>query len=222
MKAFFALPASLAGFVLTQAATAAAAAAAAAPPSIYVFATPSQPAAAAVTDALHVLGYSRADAPHLAAASASAGWKREDRDLAGLPGRRGDSTYAILSPAGTEYMNISRLDAGAKFILPTRAGAGAASCQRGRDERAHTRSWFGAGAGRPEPTSYSSSLSSDDADAEDAVRGFFATADVSQQLLELDIGTPRPDMRALTWESLCEFLGLGYSVVERLKLWRLP
>ncbi|KAI1816669.1 hypothetical protein GGS20DRAFT_170726 [Poronia punctata] len=39
------------------------------------------------------------------------------------------------------------------------------------------------------------------------------------QLLVLDVGS---DARAHTWVTLCEFLGLGYSVVERLKLWRFP
>ncbi|RCI16433.1 hypothetical protein L249_2299 [Ophiocordyceps polyrhachis-furcata BCC 54312] len=55
----------------------------------------------------------------------------------------------------------------------------------------------------------------------DDVRRFF---DVNHphQLLELFVGTTVPAEQAENWVTLCRFLGLGYSVVERLKLWYFP
>ncbi|KAI1342170.1 hypothetical protein F5Y15DRAFT_333638 [Xylariaceae sp. FL0016] len=182
MKTSLLLPASMAALTTTVLGYASAAS-----PSIYVL-MPSRPAATAVTDVLHTLGYSRSESP----------------SLDGLAHPRAD-TYAVLAP-GTEYMNISRTDPGAKFILPVEPAS-----------HARSGSWL-LSSPKPDPAGR-------DADGEyaDAVRGFFAANDVSrQQLLELDVRAPRPDMQAQTWENLCDFLGLGYSVVERFKLWRFP
>ncbi|KAI0835378.1 hypothetical protein F5Y06DRAFT_139330 [Hypoxylon sp. FL0890] len=43
-----------------------------------------------------------------------------------------------------------------------------------------------------------------------------------QGLLELDVLTLEAGAQAENWVALCEFLGMGYSVVERLGLWHFP
>ncbi|PHH76641.1 hypothetical protein CDD80_1355 [Ophiocordyceps camponoti-rufipedis] len=43
-----------------------------------------------------------------------------------------------------------------------------------------------------------------------------------RQLLELDVGRRASAEQAENWVRLCRFLGLGYSTVERMKLWYFP
>ncbi|KAI1135088.1 hypothetical protein F5Y05DRAFT_181885 [Hypoxylon sp. FL0543] len=43
-----------------------------------------------------------------------------------------------------------------------------------------------------------------------------------QGLLELDVLALEAGAQAENWVALCEFLGMGYSVVERLGLWHFP
>ncbi|KAI1422223.1 hypothetical protein F5Y12DRAFT_644959 [Xylaria sp. FL1777] len=115
------------------------------------------------------------------------------------------STYAILQ-LGTAYQNISRDNPEARFILPSFA--------------ADSHSWLGLFS--PEQR-VGKDLLSDDADS---IRAFFADREGAgrgaSQLLELDISAYDSHIQAQTWVTLCDFLGLGYSVVERLKLWRFP
>ncbi|KAI5867300.1 hypothetical protein GGS23DRAFT_592626 [Durotheca rogersii] len=54
------------------------------------------------------------------------------------------------------------------------------------------------------------------------VRSFFARESRSRQLLELDVLALERAAQADNWVALCDYLGLGYSVVERLGLWRFP
>ncbi|PFH58553.1 hypothetical protein XA68_13531 [Ophiocordyceps unilateralis] len=53
------------------------------------------------------------------------------------------------------------------------------------------------------------------------VRHFFARGRQAQ-LLELDVGRRLSVEQAENWVMLCRFLGLGYSMVERMKLWYFP
>ncbi|RDA82507.1 hypothetical protein CP532_3176 [Ophiocordyceps camponoti-leonardi (nom. inval.)] len=57
---------------------------------------------------------------------------------------------------------------------------------------------------------------------DDDIRRFFSANDNPDRLLELFVGRRVPADQAENWVTLCRFLGLGYSVVERLKLWYFP
>ncbi|KAI1308837.1 hypothetical protein F5Y03DRAFT_83586 [Xylaria venustula] len=123
----------------------------------------------------------------------------------GVPGLDLDHTaYTILQP-GTAYRNISRDNPAARFILPNVAA--------GSD------SWLGLFSqeqqGHKGVQSDADSIRTFFADMEDAGRG-------ASQFLELDISAHDSHAQAQTWVTLCDFLGLGYSVVERLRLWRFP
>ncbi|KAI1347957.1 hypothetical protein F5Y01DRAFT_230981 [Xylaria sp. FL0043] len=116
------------------------------------------------------------------------------------------SAYTILQP-GTAYRNISRDNPGARFILPNLATA-------------DSQSWLGSFS---QEQRAGKELRSEDVDS---IRAFFADMKGSgsgvSQLLELDVSAYDSHTQGQTWVALCDFLGLGYSVVERLKLWRFP
>ncbi|KAJ2993931.1 hypothetical protein NUW58_g1692 [Xylaria curta] len=112
-------------------------------------------------------------------------------------------TYTILAP-GAAYKNISRADPSAKFILPI--------------TRSTVSSWFGL-----LQTQIGQELQSDE--YTDSIRAFFAdktSSDGKPRLFELDVFPAESHTQAETWVALCDFLGLGYSIVERLKLWQFP
>lgn len=112
-------------------------------------------------------------------------------------------TYTILPP-GSAYKNISRADPSAKFILPI--------------TRSRASTWYGFFQ-----TQIGQELESDE--YTDSIRAFFADKTLSDgkpRLFELDVFPPESHAQAETWVALCDFLGLGYSIVERLKLWRFP
>ncbi|KAI1749718.1 hypothetical protein F4782DRAFT_292597 [Xylaria castorea] len=167
------------------------------PPSVYIL-MPSNPALTAVSSALNTLGYSYSEA------TASS-------DFGLDPG----STYAVLEPGTVSYQNISRDNPSARFILPATKAAAAAD--------GSSNSWVGAFFHGQRQLA--DSLGSDGADS---IRAFFAEMDDAasgrdaSQLLELDVFAHGSHAQAQTWVALCDFLGLGYSVVERLKLWRFP
>jgi hypothetical protein len=112
-------------------------------------------------------------------------------------------TYTILPP-GAAYKNIARADPNARFILPM--------------TRSTVSSWFGF-----LQTQIGQEFQSDE--YIDSIRAFFANETFSNgkaRLLELDVFPPESHAQAETWVALCDFVGLGYSIVERLKLWRFP
>ncbi|KAI5920292.1 hypothetical protein F4810DRAFT_439502 [Camillea tinctor] len=161
--------------------------------------------AASVRPSIYVLMPNQESTSAVAEALSTLGYSRtEDTPYLGDYTAAGSdpNTYAVLTP-GTEYKNISQRNPEAKFILPV-GGASFRAQQPWllktvfRDER-------------PASDEYAES-----------VRDFFSQTAASQQLLELDVHAPKSAMQAQTWVTLCDFLGLGYSVVERLKLWRFP
>ncbi|KAI0456719.1 hypothetical protein F5B21DRAFT_466514 [Xylaria acuta] len=166
------------------------------PPSVYIL-MPSNPALTAVSSALNTLGYSYAEST-VSSSSSSSG-------ALGLD----PSTYAVLEAGTVSYQNISRDNPSARFILPaTKAADGSLS------------SWLGAFF---QERQVAEDLRSDSADS---IRAFFAEMEEAglgaSQLLELDVFAHGSHDQAQTWVALCDFLGLGYSVVERLRLWRFP
>ncbi|KAI1736656.1 hypothetical protein F4680DRAFT_451745 [Xylaria scruposa] len=163
-------------------------------PSVYILMPSSNPALTAVSSALNTLGYSYSEPTG------------GSSDLGLNP-----STYAVLEPGTVSYQNISRDNPSARFILPaaaTKAAEGSSS------------SWLGALFPERQPAE---NLRPDSADS---IRAFFAemedTGRDASQLLELDVFAHGSHAQAQTWVALCDFLGLGYSVVERLKLWQFP
>ncbi|KAK5627115.1 hypothetical protein RRF57_002830 [Xylaria bambusicola] len=123
----------------------------------------------------------------------------------GVDLRTDPAAYTIISQ-GTAYKNISRENPETRFILPTFA--------------ADSQSWL-ALFSQERPAE--KDVRSDDVDS---IRAFFANTEGAStgasQLLELDVFSYDSHTQAQTWVTLCDFLGLGYSVVERLKLWRFP
>ncbi|KAK2607015.1 hypothetical protein N8I77_005727 [Diaporthe amygdali] len=56
----------------------------------------------------------------------------------------------------------------------------------------------------------------------ESVQAFFSQAKNSHRLLELDVYASGQGVEQDKWIDLCSFLGLGYSMVERQKLWYFP
>ncbi|KAI1109362.1 hypothetical protein F5Y14DRAFT_432769 [Nemania sp. NC0429] len=171
------------------------------PPSVYVL-MPNNPTLRALSSALHILGFSGSELDVSLSASSSSSGGSAAPDI----GQKQSLTYTILPP-GTTYQNISRADPSARFILPiTRSTASS--------------SWFGGFF--QSPLLGHESQSDEDTDS---IRAFFADkafSDGKPRLFELDVFPTESHAQAETWVALCDFLGLGYSIVERLKLWRFP
>ncbi|KAI8959095.1 hypothetical protein F5Y11DRAFT_334126 [Daldinia sp. FL1419] len=55
-----------------------------------------------------------------------------------------------------------------------------------------------------------------------SARDFFSEQKRSSKFLELDVLALKTSSQAENWVQLCDFLGMGYSVVERLGLWHFP
>ncbi|KAI0100115.1 hypothetical protein GGR51DRAFT_379693 [Nemania sp. FL0031] len=170
---------------------------AATPPSVYIL-MPSNPALTAVSSALNTLGYRYAEATAYGT----------ELGLGLDP-----STFAVLEP-GTAYKNISRENPGARFILPASKADNSYSSWLRLFSKTQDRRQMGDRDARP--------------DSVDAIRAFFAEMEEgsagngASQLLELDVFAHGSHEQAQSWVALCDFLGLGYSVVERLKLWHFP
>ncbi|KAI0205290.1 hypothetical protein F4808DRAFT_279894 [Astrocystis sublimbata] len=113
------------------------------------------------------------------------------------------STYGVLEPGTALYQNISRENPSARFIMPSSKGGDG------------SRSWLG--------SFFQESQVADEMALRgaDSIRAFFDEKEGPSQLLELEVFAHNSH-HAQTWVTLCDFLGLGYSVVERLKLWRFP
>ncbi|KAI1182951.1 hypothetical protein F5B17DRAFT_418224 [Nemania serpens] len=178
------------------------------PPSpVYVLNIPNNPTALrAVSSALHTLGYAYS-AFELGVSSSSSSSSRRNAALG--VGQKSSLTYG----------NISRADPDARFILPV---------TRSSTTSPASSSWFG---GFLSPQTGRESRLSDEAPGLDSIREFFADRPFGNgkpRLYELDVSPleSRACARALTkpetWVALCDFLGLGYSIVERLKLRRFP
>jgi hypothetical protein len=67
-----------------------------------------------------------------------------------------------------------------------------------------------------------SGTSNDTAVRTESVHAFYSRAKHSHRLLELDVYASGQGVEQDKWTDLCSFLGLGYSMVERQKLWYFP
>lgn len=115
-------------------------------------------------------------------------------------------TYSELS-TGEDALDAFRPNGDSKFIIPWDLRV-----QRSSSSQVH----------------HKRSASSDQASANDtaaraeSVRAFYSQAKDSDRLLELDVYASGQGVEQDKWIDLCSFLGLGYSMVERQKLWYFP
>ncbi|KAL1883966.1 hypothetical protein Daus18300_000074 [Diaporthe australafricana] len=115
-------------------------------------------------------------------------------------------TYSELSTS-EDVLDVFKPNGDSKFIIPL-------------DFRVEHRSQVVQG--------YQTSSSSDRASANEtaaraeSVQAFFSQAKNSHRLLELDVYASGQGVEQDKWTDLCAFLGLGYSMVERQKLWYFP
>ncbi|KAI0169652.1 hypothetical protein GGR52DRAFT_475833 [Hypoxylon sp. FL1284] len=105
-------------------------------------------------------------------------------------------TYAEVSP-DVQLVEIARSRPDARFIVP-RVGPGAGRRRSGSD-------W---------------ELISSEHHIRQALSYF--PEDKRRHVVHLDVLTPEAAAQADNWIRLCEFLGMGYSTVERMKLWHFP
>ncbi|KFY36805.1 hypothetical protein V494_04971 [Pseudogymnoascus sp. VKM F-4513 (FW-928)] len=113
-------------------------------------------------------------------------------------------TFGILSEE-LEIEEHSIMSSGAKFIFPVDLDDTVAQIQ-----------YINGGEGFGGEHGFASLYRSNPR----SIRGFFAQSDQEANLLELRI-TKNSDRVGDDWPKLCQFLGLGYSVVERYRLRKL-
>ncbi|KAI2463375.1 hypothetical protein F4781DRAFT_125822 [Annulohypoxylon bovei var. microspora] len=120
------------------------------------------------------------------------------------------NTYVEVT-SDTQLLDIAKSHPEAKFIVP-RGSRLSAQYDDGSSELGAASWWWGQGAGTELVA------------GEDSV--WFAQAFLSEKkldgVLELDVLALEAGAQAENWVRLCDFLGLGYSVVERFGLWHFP
>lgn len=116
-------------------------------------------------------------------------------------------TYSELS-TGEDALDAFRPNGDSKFIIPWDLRVQHSSSQiHGHQKR----------------SALSDQASANDTAARAAsVRAFYSQAKDSDRLLELDVYASGQGVEQDKWIDLCSFLGLGYSMVERQKLWYFP
>ncbi|POS78971.1 hypothetical protein DHEL01_v202629 [Diaporthe helianthi] len=167
-------------------------------PSVYILQTTPQ-ATRASAQALRALGYRKA---------CTTGTSQSQQCSQAGP------TYTELS-TGEDALDAFRPDGNSKFIIPWDLRA-----QREGHQKVHQKH-------RSSSSSSSSSLghasqANDTASRIESVQAFYTRAKDSDRLLELDVYASGQGVEQDKWIDLCSFLGLGYSMVERQKLWYFP
>lgn len=112
------------------------------------------------------------------------------------PGQESDNSFIYTDLPASDFASLSETNPDAKYIILS-----------------------------SKPSSPQLVISDDRSD--DSWRGMNETmgagAGAEGRFLELRLGAhDAPRTQAEAWVELCDFLGLGYSVVERLKLWQFP
>ncbi|KAI1452706.1 hypothetical protein F4805DRAFT_446366 [Annulohypoxylon moriforme] len=114
------------------------------------------------------------------------------------------NTYVEVT-SDTQLLEIANLHPEAKFIIPRGSRLSASSSWWGSELMTTREASSGSGGGG----------------------SWFAQPFVSEKeevngILELDVLALEKGAQAENWVRLCDFLGLGYSVVERFGLWHFP
>ncbi|KAI0396171.1 hypothetical protein F5Y17DRAFT_420697 [Xylariaceae sp. FL0594] len=193
--------------------------------SVYVL-KPSNPAlTTALTSALNTLGYRYTYSPFDLGLDLDLKADRTREDGEAARGYNGKLlTYTVIPLSGaTTYETIALADPSARFILPVTSSSSRTVVS------STSNAWHGllqrTYLGWEDPDTGSED---EDSDTE-AIRAFFADdRNISRvdgekpRLLVLDVYPSESHAQAEAWIALCDFLGLGYSVVERQRLWRFP
>lgn len=116
-------------------------------------------------------------------------------------------TYSELS-TGEDALNAFKPNGDSKFIIPWDLRVQHSSSQVHGHQR------------RSAPSGHTSA--NDTAARIESVQAFYTQAKDSDRLLELDVYASGQGVEQDKWIDLCSFLGLGYSMVERQKLWYFP
>lgn len=111
-------------------------------------------------------------------------------------------TYSELS-TGEDALNAFKPNGDSKFIIPW-------DLRVQRSSHVQKRSASGP------------NFANDTAARAESVQAFYSQAKNSDRLLELDVYASGQGVEQDKWIDLCSFLGLGYSMVERQKLWYFP
>ncbi|KAI1772843.1 hypothetical protein F4818DRAFT_424107 [Hypoxylon cercidicola] len=163
-------------------------------PPVYILRT-TQPALTSLNKALDTLGYIRAD-PEF------------------IHNNQTASSYSYVEvSSGAQLVEVSRAHPEAKFIVPR----GRPSSQSGNDWSRMGAAWWIGGSHHDQK---SLELRDDEDHIQQALISF--PEEKRRHVFHLDVFSREAATQADTWINLCEFLGLGYSTVERLKLWHFP
>lgn len=111
-------------------------------------------------------------------------------------------TYSELS-TGEDALNAFKPNGDSKFIIPWDLRVQRSSHVQKRSAPGHN-------------------FANDTAAGAESVQAFYTQAKDSDRLLELDVYASGQGVEQDKWIDLCSFLGLGYSMVERQKLWYFP
>lgn len=114
-------------------------------------------------------------------------------------------TYSELS-TGEDALNAFKPNGDSKFIIPWDLRVQHSSQVYGHHKRSAS----------------SDHTSANDTARAESVQAFYTRAKDSNRLLELDVYASGQGVEQDKWIDLCSFLGLGYSMVERQKLWYFP
>lgn len=118
-------------------------------------------------------------------------------------------TYTELS-TGEDALDAFRPDGDSKFIIPWDLRAQRESQIYGHHKRSSSSASLGQAS------------ANDTLARAESVQAFYTRAKDSDRLLELDVYASGQGVEQDKWIDLCSFLGLGYSMVERQKLWYFP
>ncbi|KAG8164497.1 hypothetical protein KVR01_006415 [Diaporthe batatas] len=166
-------------------------------PSVYILQTTPQ-ATRASAQALRALGYRKACTTGSEAQCSQAG-----------------PTYTELS-TGEDALDAFRPDGDSKFIIPWDLRAQREGQVHGHHMHHKRSSSSSSSSGRVHTSA------NDTASGIESVQAFYTRAKDSDRLLELDVYASGQGVEQDKWIDLCSFLGLGYSMVERQKLWYFP
>lgn len=169
----------------------------------------SKPGGAAISKALRILGFTQI--PLL-------GISNHSSESLALDGSQNLNTFTTLS-SPLEYINVASYHPDAKFIVPL----GADEHMRSNAMQPCTHSWLGGldffwakyiQEASEEYLEHAASRAV-------SVREAFSDLGRRENLLEMVASEPGEHMEG-KWLELCKFLGLGYSLVERLRLREFP
>ncbi|KAI1405973.1 hypothetical protein F4819DRAFT_442392 [Hypoxylon fuscum] len=164
---------------------------------------------AIVSPSIYVLRTSQPATNALGKALDTLGYNRLGSVLDSVDQIASSDTYIEIS-SSAQFLNVTRSFPEAQFILPS---------SKGNDGSSDMCAWSWVGGACHD---WRSSDLLGEEDHVQLARTLFSEEERSQVFLELDVLALEKAAQAENWVELCKFLGMGYSMVERLKLWHFP